>query len=232
MDDSTGFIAFYVTNKTWRGKGIGRKVFDLSCQALGKRQLTLNGALDRQGMYVAGGFKVSTFTLVTYEGSIKELKLDEEEFQKKETIEVSTIKDVGFQKILDYDQKIHPMPRRKALKWFTDFSHVALAVTKDGVVQGWGSLYKAHRGFRLMPLYADSPELARVLLHKLVKSVSNNMEAGIEVAFPDDNKDAKAMFEELGMTRGQQNKRMFTEFDVPIQNQRVYSVLNYHNVLA
>ena len=231
LDDSTGFVAYYVTNKSWRGKGIGREVFDLSCKALGKRQLTINADFNLQGMYAAGGFNLSTFCLVTYEGSIKDLKIGKDEYQKEE-VRVSTVKDFGFQKIMDYDQKIHPMVRTKPLKWFTDFSHVALVLTEGNVMKGWGSLYKADRGFRLMPLYADSPKFARILLHELLKSVTTHTDAGIEVAFPEDNKKAQEMFEEVGMTKRIRIQRMFNERDVPLPYHLVYSVLNLHNVLG
>ena len=184
-------------------------------------------------MYASGGFKISTMTITAYECSIKHLALQERK-PLKETIKVCSVKDVDFMKILAYDNKIHPIARPEILKWLIGFSHVALAVVEGDELKGWGSLYKAHRGFRFMPLYANSLEFARILANELLKSVAEDTEAVIEVAFPDDNMDAKQLYNEFGVLKGKAdyNRRMFTEFDVSIPSNLVYSILNYDNVLA
>ena len=184
-------------------------------------------------MYASGGFKISTITITAYECSIKHLVLQERK-PLKETIKVCSVQDVDFMKILAYDNKIHPIARAKILKWFIEFSDVALAVIEGDKLKGWGSLYKAHKSFRLMPLYADSEECARILTNELLKTVAEDTEKEVEIAFPEDNVEAKKLFEELGVTKGQvyYNRRMFTEYDIPIPSNLVYSILSHDNVLA
>ena len=184
-------------------------------------------------MYASGGFKISTIGITTHLCSIRNLVLQERK-PLKETIKVCSVKNVDFMKILAYDATIHPTARSGVLKWLIGFSHVALAVIEGDELKGWGSLSKAHRCFRLMPLYANSLEFARILANELLKSVAEDAEAVIEVAFPDDNMDAKQLYNEFGISKGAgfDTRRMFTEFDLSIPSNLVYSILNYANQLA
>ena len=233
LDDSTALICFYVTKKSWRGKGIGRKVYDLSCQPLGQRQIGLNADWSHQKMYASGAFKVSTFTMITYNCAIKDVVVFHDELAKT-NLKVLPLQDVDFEKILAYDKKIHPMERKEILRWFIDFAHVGLVAMEDDAVVGWGSVYKARRGFKFMPLYADSFECAKVIGNELLKQIASNTEVEVEVAFPEGNLNAKKLFHEFNITSGREvfHKRMFTEKDIPIPDHFVYSVLNYHNVLV
>ena len=206
----------------------------MSCCALGKRQIGLNSVWDHQEIYASGAFKVSTFSLSIYFCAIKDIKFSEVEHNDK-NFKILDIHDVDLQKIFDYDKKIHPIDRAEILRWFIDFAQVCLVATEKDEVVGWGSLYKAHRGFRFMPLYADSPECAKVLANELLKRLACNSDAEIEITFPTENVDARKLFDELRFTSGKETfyKRMFTRFDVPVPGcLKVYSILNSDNVLS
>ena len=185
-------------------------------------------------MYASGAFKVSTFSLSIYYCAIRDIKLSQEQYNEK-NFKVLDVRDVDFQKILDYDKKIHPIDRTEIVRWFIDFAHVGLVATERDEVVGWGSLYKARQGFRFMPLYADSPGCAKVLANELLKRVACNSDAEIEITFPSENVDARKLFDELCFTSGKETfyKRMFTRFDVPVPGcLKVYSILNSDNVLS
>ena len=227
LDDKTGFIVWYVTKHSWRRRGIGRKVYDASYATLGKRQAGVTAMWDAQDMYARGGYKVSAHSFINYKIPVNDIVLTRSEFP----FLVTAIKEVDFQKLVKYDKKILPLKREQILKWCVESAHVGLvAMDTEGSIKGWGVMVKSHVGYRMMPLYADTPEIAKGISDRLVEQILNegNSEAIIQVGFPEDNLAAKNLYFELGVKSGceRYSRRMYTEFNVPIQCQFVYSALN------
>ena len=232
LDDANGFMSKYITKENWRRKGIGRQVFDMSFKALGKRNVGLTATEDLQSMYASLGFKISTAWFKIYQCPIKHLKINfsERKAHFKGAPELILTKNIRVDRILTYDKKIHTMQGENVLRWYLDFAHVGLAAVNEyGKVLGWGLLYKGSKAYCLMPLYADTEHIAKILMNGLLQMVQAEKDAVVEVICPIENADSQAMFEEFGFLAGGKPsyyRRMFTQCDVPFETKFVFSVLN------
>ena len=87
-----------------------------------------------------------------------------------------SIDQVDAQALFNYDTFVFGHHRHKFLETFLHArgSHVRVAINKEGVIVGYTAARVAfikEEGYRLGPLYADSPEIAQVLLKALFEDV-------------------------------------------------------------
>ena len=227
MDEKTGSVAFYVTKKAWRGKGIGRKVFETCFLTLGDRLVFLNAVQDLQALYASIGFRIATFYFTIYELLRKNLRLKKD----YSPCPLVNLAEVDFKKIVTYDEKLISRKREKILKWCVEFAHVGLvAMDTEGSVKGWGAMVKSTVGYRLMPLYADTFEIAKCIAAELIERVygEGKSEAVVEIAIHEGNREMQKLLRWLGLREGCGNRcrRMYTEHDIPSQDQFVFSLMN------
>lgn len=130
--------------------------------------------------------------------------------------------------IITYDASIHGYDRSKIVTLTTsedDGFTLAAARNGTGRICGYGCIRRNVQGPLLVgPLYADRPDVARVLLHRLVEGYPGGSEGGVvTVAIVNCNGDAVALVEGLRLkVTGEEVPRCYTKEQVRADFGRVY----------
>ena len=234
LDDKSAFVTTFITKPELRGKGIGKKVWAACEEAVKGKNIIVNAAPDREQMYNKLGFTVSKnrMEIVDYVFPFK--KNEGEKLN-----EVSTVVDYQgsmFEKVYVYDRQIQPIERRAFVKSHIEKSDAVKVALLKGEVVGYVCLRKNYKGYMVMPLYADADDVAKQLLHAVVKNVEVNTQ--MKLGIPSGNPGAKEVFKSIGCFERPYNPmyvnlRMHTtlEYADELDEKKVYSAMNYSYVL-
>ena len=119
---------------------------------------------------------------------------------------VQTVDQIDMQALFNYDTAVFGYQRQKFLQTFlcVEGCHTRVAINEEGDIVGYASAMTAfikEEGYRLGPLYADSMEIAQVLLKALfeemiVKGMSPSLSARVFVPVGN-NAEGRKLFELL-----------------------------------
>jgi len=167
-DETYGFIGYYIVIPEQRGRGYGMLLFMHAMRYLGTRNIGLDGVLQQVGNYAKVGFKTCHLT-ARYQGA--------------STIEMSTVDHsclvplsyLPFSDLTEYDRRHFPASRDPWIKSWLDGSIENLysaAFVNNGVIEGYGVLCPSVTGYRVGPLFADTPAIAKQLLNWLLSQIA------------------------------------------------------------
>ena len=147
-DDAFGFIGLYIGHPAYRGRGLGRAVWDAGMARLGERTIGLDGVPAQLSNYRSMGFEAA-YETVRMTGRPQNL---EEEGTAVESVE----------QIMGIDRTCFPAPRPTFLaEWLKPPRRVLML---DG---GYGVVRQCVTGSKVGPLFAPSTDVALRLLGAL-----------------------------------------------------------------
>jgi hypothetical protein len=153
--NSFGFLGFYIVKPEYRGKGYGIKIWNAGLASLSGRTIGLDGVVAQQDNYKKSGFALA-YSNVRYQGT------GGGNFPADSGI--VPLSALAFEDICAYDQPFFPDNRRAFLRcWIDQPQSAALGILRNNKVAGYGILRKCRTGFKVGPLFADSPECAEQL---------------------------------------------------------------------
>lgn len=199
------FVGMYAVRKSYQGRGIGPRVWQVLMNRVGDHNAGLNAVpkhlttyRDRAGF----SFLEPWSTLVYNTTSVSPENLP----ASVEGLRVVPITDDILSKLVDYDAEIHGYNREKAVTLtLQDEDGCSRAVLRrddegEDVVCGFGKLSANILGGALAsPLYADDREVAGVLLRELIENFQASMHS-LTMMVLDCNEDACALAEEAGLS--------------------------------
>ena len=153
--DTFGFLGCYIVKPEQRGKGYGIALWNAALAYLEGRTIGLDGVVERQGNYQQSGF-VLAHRNIRYQGTgSRECPTG------LACVELSTL---PFDWIEAYDRAFFPAGRGTFLRcWINQPHSVALGILRNGTLAGYGVLRRCRSGFKIGPLFADSPNVAERL---------------------------------------------------------------------
>ena len=92
-------------------------------------------------------------------------------------------------------------------------------------ILGCGSIRECHPGFKIGPLNAQSPELARRIFSALCGGVPGGAPVYLDV--PEPNKDAVKMAEAFGMHPIFETARMYNKEAPPLPLEKIYGITTF-----
>jgi GNAT superfamily N-acetyltransferase len=150
-----GFIGLYICHPDFRGKGLGRRVWDAGMAHLGSRTVGLDGVPAQQDNYRGMGF-APAYRSWRYSGRFLPAAVD------------PSVTAIGSDLLADvsaFDRQYYPGPRASFLGQWLDAPRIARAVIRDGRVSGYGVLRKCHEGYKIGPLFAETEDdAARIFI--------------------------------------------------------------------
>ena len=161
------FIGIFVVEVSFRGKGYGKKMFEM---ALASCDPSYNIGLDAitkyAGLYEEYGFK-KAWTHSQYK--IDPAVVVATSLAKHSDIIVKPAVEVDFSQLVNYDALMFGSLRHSFLKkWITaPHSRNFAAVNSNGELLGYTVIRKvvgADQGYKIGPLFANEPDVARHLL--------------------------------------------------------------------
>ena len=173
--------------------------------------------MDQQDNYKKSGFKLA-YRNIRYEGSGGGNPPDNSEIVKLSTLPQETID--------SYDRPFFPAIRSRFIKtWINQPDCQALGIMKSGKLAGYGVIRGCHSGYKIGPLFADSPELAESLFLALKSRAKQSEPVFLDT--PEVNQAAVALAERYEMKISFETARMYTGEipDMPLN--RIFGVTSF-----
>ena len=216
-DDSFGFLGFYIVKPEHRGQGYGLQIWKAGLDYLTGCNVGLDGVVDQQENYKKSGFNLA-YRNVRYEGA-----------GGGEAPVTESIVDLGrvpFADLLAYERPFFPTERPQFLKsWIAQPDSHALGIMSNDQLAGYGVIRPCRAGYKIGPLYTDSPDLADTIFRALKSRVSATETVYLDV--PEPNSEAVALAEQHSMSIVFETARMYTGETPDIPLHRVFGVTSF-----
>jgi len=212
-DDNFGFLGFYIVNQELRHLGIGMKLCDTAFEYLGSRTMGADGVTAMLGKYASIGLKLANYN-ARYEG-----------IGAASDLQLTSLSHVPFQELERYDRRFFPAPRSAFLEcWISRPGTHPLAVMDGAAIKGYGVIRLCHRGFKIAPLFADTPEIAEQLFTALSACAAGQP---IFLDIPCCNQEAQALVARHGMTKVFETGRIYKGTPPELPLEQIYGITSF-----
>ena len=215
--NSFAYVASYVVEKPFRGKGYGLKTFSAGLASVDKSyNLGLDAIVEYSYLYERHGFRKAW--------TDRRFKIDASKAltcgtsQPQPTLTVKSIAEINFGRLAKYDAKVFGAPRHSFLKKWITAPHAKGFATVDvsGELLGYTVIRKTLVGGdddKIGPLFADGLETARTLFLAAAEVASTTPDSSnVIIDVPIDlNPPAAKLAEEFGGVPVFDCYRMYTK---------------------
>ncbi len=212
--DRYAFIGLFIVRPDRRGDGIGPLLAEAALAHCGERTIGIDGVLAKVRNYRTYGF-VLAHRNARYAGdgtaapaSVCEplAAFDEEE-------------------VMAYDRRHFLFPRDTFLRgWLQQPQALALGVRHDGHLAGYGVVRKCRVGYKLGPLFADTPDIAATLCMALAAPAAGSV---YFLDIPEANPQALALVQQRGMKEVFATARMYRGAAPALPLERIYGITSF-----
>ncbi|CCV08047.1 GCN5-related N-acetyltransferase [Mesorhizobium metallidurans STM 2683] len=207
-----GFIGLYICRPDRRGEGHGKAVWDAGMARLGSRTIGLDGVVEQQANYRGMGF-APLYRTIRFVGP-----------PNAPADAGSGIRVIGpelLADILDYDRRFFPGPRRSFLEHWLRPPHMALAIVRDGAIEGYGVARQCRDGCKIGPLFSNSLDAAS----RLFAALANASGPGnIHLDVPETSGDFASLLSSIGLQPGFETARMYRGKAPQIMQSGVFAI--------
>ena len=212
-----GFIGFYIVRPEYRGRGLGLKIWQAAMARLQGRVIGLDGVLAQQDNYRKSGFSLA-YRNVRYQGVSTAAGPDARQ--------VVDLMQLPLEAVARYDAQHFQAGRESFLKhWIAAPGHMALGWLVDGELAGYGVIRPCREGFKIGPLFANTPQIAESLFRALSARTPEGSSLFLDV--PEPNTQAVAMAVHHGMAVVFETARMYTAKPPSVALGEVYGVTSF-----
>lgn len=183
------FCGLYIVKKEYRGQGYGLQLTHERLKYVSSRITGIDGVVNNVSIYERLGY-VPSHRQIRYEGKgpffypLSEYIVD--------------LRTLPFNLIIEFDQKYFPAPRINFLRaWFFQDKSYALGYFKHQHLGGYGVIRKCFHGYKIGPLFAESPKIAQALFEALCAKIC---EGPVFLDIPEPNKNAQSLVKHYHMT--------------------------------
>ena len=213
----SGFIGFYIVRPNFRGQGYGLQIWNAAMARLAGRTIGLDGVVAQQDNYRKSGF-VLAWNNARFEGLGGGPRPADGAI-----VPLSTL---PFDAVVAYDRPFFPDDRLTFLRaWIDQPDAVALGVLQGGHLAGYGMLRPCRSGFKIGPLFADSPALAEHLFVALRAQAPEGAPLFLDIPVP--HAAALDLVQRHRMTKGFETARMYTGIAPQLPLKRLYGVTSF-----
>lgn len=158
-DGLFGFMGFFIVKPEYRSKGTGRALWFQRRDILLSRlqpgaSIGMDGVVAMQPFYQNGGFEIA-FRDIRHETIGASMEVAEE---------ITRVEEADIPAILSYDLQCFGFPRPRFLgPWLRMPMATGFKFKQDGILRGYAVIRKALKGYKVGPLFADTPPIAEEL---------------------------------------------------------------------
>jgi GNAT superfamily N-acetyltransferase len=216
-DESFGFLGFYMVKPEYRRQGFGIQIWNAGLEYLKGRTVGLDGVIAQQENYKKSGF-ILAYQNIRYQGTGGG--------PSSVNPEIVPLSSVVFEELCAYDQPFFPDLRVQFLKhWINQPRSVSLGIRKSGRLAGYGVLRPCRIGYKIGPLFADTPEMAEQLFVALKATVPGNVPVFLDI--PAVNPAALDLVKRHNMTAVFETARMYTGKPPVLPLDRLFGVTTF-----
>lgn len=198
-DDSYAFLGCFICRPDQRGQRAAFHVARAGLAHIGDRAAGLDGVVDRQENYRALGFEFAHRN-IRYGGVVDCAAPDDPRLVE--------IDDSLIAELIAYDRPFNPAPRDAFIGCWLRRTETrrGVAFVGEGRVRGYGVIRGCRDGYKIGPLFADTPDIADLIFRSLAAQAAL---APLFVDPPLPNGAAVSLAERFGMTRVFETGRMY-----------------------
>jgi len=194
-DENFGFMGFYIVRSELRHHGIGMQLWEAAVEYMGNRTAGGDGVVAMLEKYELCGFRIAHYN-ARYEGVARHSPL-----------QLPGLEDVAFSELESYDRRFFPAARSEFLKkWISRPGSHFRAVMTGNRLAGYGVIRPCQLGYKIAPLFADTPDIAEELFSAL-SSIAT--EGPVFLDIPVCNQRALELVERHGMSKVFETARIY-----------------------
>lgn len=154
-----GFLGLYIVLPGYRGQGIGMQLWRNAMARLDGLCIGLDGVFERQAMYQQSGFQFAWRNLrYRWQSALPAPAIDA----------IVPLAEIPFEQLQHYDAPLFPAPRSAFLRaWIGQPDALTAAWRENGALHGYAVMRRCVDGWKIGPLFADSPAIADGLFRHL-----------------------------------------------------------------
>lgn len=214
-----GFLGFYIVRPEFRGQGYGWQLWQAGLQSLSGRIVGLDGVVDQQSNYLKSGFQLA-YRNIRYEG------MGDGQAPAASAYEIVLLSSLPVEPVIEYDRLFFPDDRAAFLRcWLTQPDSVAVGILTASSLAGYGMLRPCRQGFKIGPLFADTPAIADALFQHLKAQVPAGQPFYLDV--PEVNAAAVDLAQTYGLTSMFETARMYLPAAPELPTNRIFGVTTF-----
>ncbi len=218
-DDSFGFLGFYMVKPEFRGQGYGFQLWQAGLAYLQGCNIGLDGVVAQQQNYLKSGFQLA-YRNIRFQGIST---VPESTSLSAEIVPLSSL---PISSVIAYDRACFPADRPTFLNcWLAQLESHALGIMANAALAGYGVIRRCRAGYKIGPLFADTPEGAEALFQSLIAQVPSEQTVYLDV--PEVNGAAITLAERHQMTRSFETARMYTQTPPALPLDRIFGVTTF-----
>jgi hypothetical protein len=208
------FLGLYIVHPAHRGKGYGKAIWDAGIATAKGRTIGLDGVPAQQTNYRKSGFEYA-FGSARWGGTLRGL------VATRSYVRPVTAED--FPAIVEFDRRHVPSPRPKFLAaWLAPSpTRQTEGYFEDGRLRGLGTIRRCVTGWKIGPLFAETPDIAQSLLATLVTPAGTDP---LFIDVPGPNTTAAEVVKRLGFTPAFETARMYLGAAPTLPMQQVFGI--------
>lgn len=193
------FLGLYIVRPDYRGKGYGKAIWDAGIATASGRTIGLDGVPAQQANYRKSGFSYA-FGSARWGGTLHGLAAMHSA--------VRPVTPDDFPAIAEFDRRHVPAPREKFLAaWLPPSpTRQTRGYFDGGRLRGLCTIRRCITGWKIGPLFAETPEIARSLLDAAATTTGNDP---VFIDIPGPNGAAAEMVQRLGFAAAFETARMY-----------------------
>jgi len=209
------FGGFYIVAPRYRGTGLGLRLFETVWAKAAGSNIGGDGVVEQQENYRKSGMQLA-YCNIRFAGTGGGVMPGN----------VVPLAEIPFADVLAYDTRHFPAPRAAFLRaWLgQDGIHSYACRGADGLM-GYGVIRPCVRGWKVGPLFANTPETAHSLFQALASSIPEDAPLFLDV--PEPNEAAVALAAGHGMSKVFETGRMYTKSAPSVPLAEIYGITSF-----
>ncbi len=216
-DDDFAFCGFYMVDPAFRGRGFGMALTKERLAYIGQRNAGLDGVLPMVKKYEQLGYQLA-YHNARYSGTLHLPKTTEHPA-------IQAITQIDFKTLAAYDRRHFPAPRNTFLRcWIQQPKSKGFAYLQEGVLKGYGVMRSCYLGYKIGPLFADTPVIAHELFVALVRHANKH---AIFLDIPECNPYALELVKRYGLEKVFATARMYLKSPPLVTMEEIYGITSF-----
>ena len=222
-----GFMGFFIIHPKFRGRHFGRQLWIARRDRLITRlqapaRIEMDGVFHMQSFYAKGGFQFLHRDFRFQGTASAQSSVPASNSTLCDVVDLSTL---AFDEINQYDQAIFMAPRSEFLRrWISQPACHALGATHNGKLVGYAIARPSRTGYRIGPLFANDPAIARMLFQSLLTRLPHQQ---VQIDVPECNTAGVEMVKSSGFQEVFGCARMAFGPPLPRPLQNIFGVTTF-----
>ena len=216
-DEDFAFCGLYMVDPAWRSHGYGLALTKARLAYIGQRNAGLDGVMHMVDKYARLGYQVAHTTA---------------RFQCKQFYPDMPFNDaifplahVNFDELIRYDRRHFPANRSAFLRcWISQQGAKSLGYVQDGQLRGYGVIRACQDGFKIGPLFADTPVIADALFLNLALHAQGQ---AFYLDAPENNLNAVDLVRRYQLNKIFETKRMYLKGEPVMEKEHIYGITSF-----